>query len=172
MKNFRLSDSKIKVFFTLGLGPVDVNQTLLFCPSHLWCKSLYILKIFSVWEKNTNINKIFLQTINVKKIHSFFLLRASTHPSFTFNLWFMSWSTRFVTSLKICVGFPIFDSVLFLLKFIFLFSKKYGLFDFKGASKKNCESVKKGKFVMKIFFQIMLNEVLKSCENDIYWCKS
>ena len=42
----------------------------------------------------------------------------------------MSWSTRFV-SLKLCVGFSIFDSVSFLLKFIFLFSKKHGLFDFK-----------------------------------------
>ena len=44
-----------------------------------------------------------------------FLLRAPTHHSFTF----------------------IFDSVLFLLKFIFLLSEKYGLFDFKGASTKN-----------------------------------
>ena len=35
----------------------------------------------------------------------------------------MSWSTRFV-SLKLCVGFSIFDSVSFLLKFIFLFNKK------------------------------------------------
>ena len=39
----------------------------------------------------------------------------------------------------------------------------YGLFDFKGTSTKNSKSVKKGKFVTKIFFQIMLNEVLKSC---------
>ena len=43
---------------------------------------------------------------------------------------YMSWSTRFV-SLKLCVGFSIFDSVLFLLKFIFFFNKMHGFFDFK-----------------------------------------
>ena len=43
---------------------------------------------------------------------------------------FTSWSTRFV-SLKVCVGFSIFDSVSFLLKFICLFKKINGLFDFK-----------------------------------------
>ena len=43
---------------------------------------------------------------------------------------YMSWSTRFI-SLKLCVGFSIFDSVSFLLKFIFLFNKMHGLFDFK-----------------------------------------
>ena len=42
----------------------------------------------------------------------------------------MSWSTRFA-SLKLWVGFSIFDSVLFLLKFMFLFYKMHGLFDFK-----------------------------------------
>ena len=42
----------------------------------------------------------------------------------------MSWSTRFV-SLKLWVGFFIFDSVLFLLKFIFLFDKKLDSFTLK-----------------------------------------
>ena len=41
-----------------------------------------------------------------------------------------SLSTRFV-SLKVCVGFSTFDSVSFLLKFIFLFYKNHGLFDYK-----------------------------------------
>ena len=36
---------------------------------------------------------------------------------------YMSWNLRFV-SLKVWVGFSIFNSVLFLLKFIFLFNKK------------------------------------------------
>ena len=40
------------------------------------------------------------------------------------------WNTKFIF-LKLCVGFFIFDSVLFLLKFIFLFNKKYELFEFK-----------------------------------------
>ena len=43
---------------------------------------------------------------------------------------YMSWSTRFV-SVKLDVGFPIFNSVLFLLKFIFLFNKRHILFNFK-----------------------------------------
>ena len=42
---------------------------------------------------------------------------------------YMSWSLRFV-SLKVCVGFSIFDSVSLLLKFIFLFNKIHGLFEF------------------------------------------
>ena len=42
---------------------------------------------------------------------------------------YMRWSTRFV-SLKLCVGFSIFNSISFLSKFIFLFSKMHGLFDF------------------------------------------
>ena len=41
-----------------------------------------------------------------------------------------SWSTRFI-SLEPCVGFSIFDSAWFLLKFIFLFNKKDGLFYLK-----------------------------------------
>ena len=32
---------------------------------------------------------------------------------------------------KLCVGFSIFDSVLFLSKFIFLFNNMHGIFDFK-----------------------------------------
>ena len=42
----------------------------------------------------------------------------------------MSWSTKFL-SLKVFVGFFIFYSVSFLLKFTFLFNKKGGFFDFK-----------------------------------------
>ena len=34
-------------------------------------------------------------------------------------------------SLKLCVGFSVFDSVLFLLNFIFFFSIKHWLFDFR-----------------------------------------
>ena len=40
----------------------------------------------------------------------------------------MTWSTRFI-SLKVCVIFFIFDSVSFLLKFIFLFNKRHELFE-------------------------------------------
>ena len=43
---------------------------------------------------------------------------------------YMSLTTRFV-SLKLCSAFSIFDSILFLLIYIFLFNKMHGLFDFK-----------------------------------------
>ena len=43
---------------------------------------------------------------------------------------YMIWSTRFV-SVKLYVKFSIFDSVLFLLNFTFMFHKMHGLFDFK-----------------------------------------
>ena len=42
---------------------------------------------------------------------------------------YMSKNTR-VLSLKLCMGFVIFDSVSFSLKFIFLFDKMHGLFGF------------------------------------------
>ena len=41
---------------------------------------------------------------------------------------YMSCSTR-LASLKLCLGFSIFDSVSCLLKFIFLFNNIHGLFD-------------------------------------------
>ena len=45
--------------------------------------------------------------------------------------YYMSRSTSRFVSLELCVGFSVFDSVLFLPKFILLFSKMHGLFDFK-----------------------------------------
>ena len=48
--------------------------------------------------------------------------------NFVFNLRFLYElkHTRF-TSAKLCVGFSIYDSVSFILKFIFLFNKMHGL---------------------------------------------
>ena len=58
----------------------------------------------------------------------FFSFASSSSSQFYF--WdYMSWGTRFV-SLKLCVGFSIFDSASFLLKLIFLFNKMHRLFDF------------------------------------------
>ena len=99
----------------------------------IWFKSILALKLIQYtihWEK-TNNEKTELK----HKIHHF--------------------SKNFFG-----IFFSYFDSVLFLLKFIFLLNKKYGLFDFKGASIKNYESVKKGKFVTKTFCQIILNKIL------------
>ena len=59
-------------------------------------------------------------------------------------------------------------------KFLFLFNKKYRLFDFKEeASTKNCENVKKYKAVMKMFFHRILNKVLNQriCKWIKWWFK-
>ena len=84
------------------------------------------------WDKTRMLKNILLDKINGTKDALFFLSPALTHQSFTFNLRFFYElkDTTFV-SLKLCVGFSIFDSISFLLKFIFLFSKMHGLFDFK-----------------------------------------
>ena len=84
------------------------------------------------WDKTQMLKKFLLDKINVARNALFFLSLAATHRSFTFIIYdsCMSWGTKFV-SLNLCVGFPIFDSVFFLLKPILLFNKMQGLFDFK-----------------------------------------
>ena len=59
--------------------------------------------------------KFALDEINGTKNALFFLSRAPIHHSFTFRLRFL------------IVGFSIFDSFSFLLKFIYLFDKMHGL---------------------------------------------
>ena len=59
----------------------------------------------------------------------FFLSRSSTHHSFTFDLVFLYGLKHKVRLSKTVCG--IFDSISFLLKFIILFNKMHGLFDFK-----------------------------------------
>ena len=61
-------------------------------------------------------------------MHSFFFGELQI-ISFTFNSRFLH--ELKTASLKLCVGFSIFDPVLFLLKFIFLSNKKHELFNFK-----------------------------------------
>ena len=84
------------------------------------------------WDKTQMLKKFLLDKINVARNALFFLSWAAIHRSFTFIIYdsCMSWGTKFV-SLNLCVGFPIFDSVFFLLKPILLFNKMQGLFDFK-----------------------------------------
>ena len=61
--------------------------------------------------------------INVARKNPFFFceFQLITNLLLTRNF-YTSWSTRFI-SLKLCVGFSIFDSVSFLLKFIFCLTK-------------------------------------------------
>ena len=99
----------------------------------LICKSMYILKAYSVhYTLRQNIN--FTNTPSdkmVQKMHSFFFHELQLIKVLILICdFYMSWSTRFV-SVKLCVGFSIFDSVSFLLKFVFLFNKMHGLLDFK-----------------------------------------
>ena len=71
------------------------------------------------------------KNISGKKCALFFPSRAPTHHIFTFNLRFLYELKHMVRLSKLCVGFSIFGSVSFLLKFIFWFNKMHGLFDFK-----------------------------------------
>ena len=90
---------------------------------------MYILKVYLIHytvRQNANVKKSpFVQNKRYKNA-LFFLSRATTHHSFAFNLRFLYELRRKIhlSSLKLCVGFSIFDSVLLLLKFIF-FSTKY-----------------------------------------------
>ena len=72
------------------------------------------------------LQKFHSDKINVTKNALFFLSRAATDHSFAFN-------SQFLYELKhkvhMCVAFSIFDFISFLLKFIFLFNKKHGLFN-------------------------------------------
>ena len=86
------------------------------------CSTLYI-------EIKKMFKKFLWNKINVTKKLLFFLSLALTHHNmFTFN----SQSLHELTDKdKAYVGFSILDSVSFLSKFIYLFIKKHGLFDFK-----------------------------------------
>ena len=83
------------------------------------------------WDKTQILKKFPLDKINGTKNALFFFRE---HQLITVLLLIcdssISWSTRFV-SVKLCLRFSVFDSVSFLLKFIFLFNKILGHFDFK-----------------------------------------
>ena len=67
----------------------------------------------------------------VQKLPSFFFRKLQLITVLPL-IWdsYLGLSARFVF-LKLCVGFSIFDSVLFSLKFIFYFNKMHDLFGFK-----------------------------------------
>ena len=69
---------------------------------------------------------------NGTKFAIFFLSQVPTHHSFIFNLRLLyELKLKVRLSKNVCVGFSIFCSISFLLKFIFLFNKMHALFDFK-----------------------------------------
>ena len=86
------------------------------------------------WGKMENFEKFSSNKISSKKMPSFifFEFKLITVLLLVCNS-YMNWSTRFV-SLKQYLGFSVFDSLSFLLNFIFLFKKLHGLFGFKTSS--------------------------------------
>ena len=82
-------------------------------------------------RKNTNFKKNSLDKTNITQNALFLPSRAPTHQSFTFNSRFLYELKCKAHLSKIGVGFSIFDSVSFLVKFVFLFNKDHVLFDFK-----------------------------------------
>ena len=95
----------------------------------VWSNNFWYVKVYIFWNfiQYTNWDKIFRWNTNV--LFFFCEIQLITvllliHNSCT------SWSIKFI-SLKMCVGFSIFSSVLFLWKFIFLLHKKHGVPDFK-----------------------------------------
>ena len=99
----------------------------------VWRNVFWYLKVYIIWEfveytihwDKSQMLKNFLRT-NVTKNALFFLLRAPTHHSFTLNCQFLYELKRKVYLSKIVYGISIFDFA----KFLFLFKKKHGLFDF------------------------------------------
>ena len=95
---------------------------------------IYILKAYSIhytYRENTNVKKISSDKINLTKTPSFLFRELQLITVLLLICdFYTNQNARFI-SLKPYVRFSIFNSVPFLLKFIFLFNKMYGLFDFK-----------------------------------------
>ena len=96
----------------------------------VWSNAFWYIEVCIFW-KCIQYTMNWDKTQILKKIPSFFFHELQL-LTVLLLLWdsYMSWSTRLI-SLKPCVGFSIFKSVLSLLKFVFLFNKMHGLFDFK-----------------------------------------
>ena len=103
---------------------------------------MYEVMFFDMWKyvySESIFNTLYIE-IKHKSLKTLDKINSTKMPLFSFASSntvlllicdsYKCWSTRFV-SLKQCVGFSIFDSVLFLLKFMVLFHRMQGLFDFK-----------------------------------------
>ena len=138
LRSFR---SKLKIRIILFLMLFFFGEAAKVSSKSVWTNVFWYVKvhvfwkIYSIytiyWDKTQTLKTFPSDKINVTK--NALCLWALTHHSFTFNLRFSYELKRKVRLSKVCVGFSIFDSVSFLLKFIFLFNKKHGLFDFKAS---------------------------------------
>ena len=99
-----------------------------------WYVNVYIFWKFIQynihWDKTQMLKKFPSNKINAKKCTIFSFASPNSSVLLLICNSYTSWSTRFI-SLKLCLGFSIFNSVSSLLKFIFLINKKHALFDFK-----------------------------------------
>ena len=99
------------------------------CSNVFWYVKVYIFWKFIQytihWDKTQ-----MLKRIPSEKMHSFFCELQLIKIFLLIRNVSTSWWTWFI-SLKLCVGFSIFNTVSLLLNFIFLFNKKHELFDFK-----------------------------------------
>ena len=94
------------------------------------------MKVYSIpihWDKTQILKKFSSDETNGTKDVLFFCELQFVKVLVLICDSYTSWSTSFVSQ-NLCVKFSIFDSVSFLLKFIFLFNKIHGLFDFKTSS--------------------------------------
>ena len=123
--------SSLRIYWRLLMMLKTSNKSV-------WSDDFWYLKVCIFW-------KCIRYTIHWDKTQMLKKIRYEKFPSCFFRelqlitvlllicASYMSWSTRSV-SRKLCVGFSIFDSVLFLLKLVFLFNKMQGLFAFKTSS--------------------------------------
>ena len=138
----------------------------------LICKGMHILKVYSIHytlRQNTNVKKNCFGQNKRYKNALFFLSWAPAHHSFTFNLWFLYKLKYMVRLCKTVCG--IFDSVSFLLKFIFLFNKMHGLFDFKTSNSFQNENNKKAThiFAPRPLISKLQEEVSKFNDISVSW---
>ena len=109
--------------------------------------------------------------MNVAKNKLFFLSRAPAHHSFNFNLWFL-YEMKQDSSYKFVWDFPFLILSCFYLSLYFCSTKSMGCLTLREHQQKTVNLLKKGKFVMKIFFQIILNKVLNpQCWHFCKWIK-
>ena len=136
------------------------------CSFHLWC--IHILENFSIHyilRKNTDIKIISFRQQMLQKCTLFFCCEVQLITVLLLICdSYMSWNTT-LTFLKIVVKFSIFWFLLVFTKvYIFVKQKVWTLWLQRSINRKLYGSIKKRKFAIKMFFQIMLNEILKSCE--------
>ena len=117
---FFVSNASLMIYWRLSTILKTSNKSV-------WSNAFWYVKVCIFWkciQYTIHWDKMqMLKNFNSDKINGTFFFRELQLITVLLLICdsYMSWSTRFV-SLKLCVGFSIFDSVSFLLKFIILFN--------------------------------------------------